>query len=121
LMSGSVRTMDPSFENGPIATNPAFEISSIEVWGSCTDYAEAGLIRERKLREKDAERARKAVAKDGWNEGADKFIMDLVGKTGGHSDGIAESIQKERREAKDRETQLAAAAAKLDAMEREKR
>jgi len=120
MLSGSVRTMDPTFETGALAGNPAFDIASIEVWGSATDYAEAGLLRERRLRVKDAERARKAVAKEGaWNEGADKFIMDLVGKTG-HSDGIVESIQKEKREAIERERQIARAAAKLDEMEREK-
>jgi hypothetical protein len=120
LLSGTVRTMDPSFETGAIASNPAFDIASIEVWGSCTDFAEAGLLRERRLREKDAERARKAVDKgQAWNESADKFIMDLAGKTG-HSDGILEAIQRERREAKEREERLAAAAAKLDELEMNK-
>lgn len=118
LAQGTVRSIDPSFENGQLASNAAFDIASIEVWGSCTDYAEAQLIRERRLRDKDAERARKAGDKAGWNEGADKFIMDLMGKTG-HSDGIVEANEKDRREKKAREAQIAEAAAKLDAMERE--
>jgi hypothetical protein len=116
LLTGTVRTMDPTYENGTIASNPAFDIASIEVWGSCTEYAQQQLLRERRLREKDSERARKAMGKDGWNEGADKFIMDLVGKTG-HSDGILESIQKERREAKEREAALAAMREKMQADE----
>lgn len=113
LLTGTIRTMDPSYENGLISPNPVFDIASIEVWGSCTEYAQQQLIRERKLRDKDAERARKAIAKDGWNEGADKFIMDLVGKTG-HSDGIYEAIARERREAKEREAQLAAMREKME-------
>ena len=118
LMTGTVRSMDPSFESGTIAGNPAFDIASIEVWGSCTDYAEAGLIRERRLREKDAERARKVAGKDGWNDGADKFIMDLVGRTG-HSDGVLEANENIKRERAQHDAQLAAAAAKLDAKEKE--
>lgn len=116
LMTGTVRSMDPSYEMGAIAANPAFDIASIEVWGSCTDYAEAGLLRERRLREKDSERARKAAGKDGWNEGADKFIMDLMGRTG-HSEGVVEANEAVKRERAAHEAQLAAAAAKLDAME----
>lgn len=120
LMTGTVRSMDPSFEMGAIAANPAFDIASIEVWGSCTDYAEAGLLRERRLREKDSERARKAQGKDGWNDGADKFIMDLMGRTG-HSDGVLEGNEAAKKERAAHEAQLAAAAAKLDSMEREQK
>lgn len=120
LMTGTVRSMDPTYEMGPITSNPAFDIASVEVWGSCTDYAEAGLLRERRLREKDAERARKVAGKDGWNDGADKFIMDLVGRTG-HSAGVHEANENIKRERAAHEAQLAAAAAKMDAMEQEKK
>ena len=103
LLHGICVGYDTTYEPGMICPDTRFEIKLIEVWGASSDYAEASLQRERRLKEKDAERARKAVDRgQAWHENPDKFIMDLAGKTGS-SDGYLEAIEKERRAAKERE------------------
>lgn len=86
LTAGTITSLDSTYENGTIIPSVNFSVNLIEVWGVSSNFAESGLLRERRLREKDAERARKAVTKEStWNQGPDKFIMDIMGKTG-HSD-----------------------------------
>lgn len=99
LRNGLARQMDTTYESGPINSTAAFEVDLIEVWGCGGELADSSLVRSNYLKAKQSERARKvnrAQAAQGWMSGPDKFIMDLLGKTG-TSDAYHDELKKARK------------------------
>jgi hypothetical protein len=93
LSAGIVRQLDSTYQSGPLLPHPAFEVELIEVWGCGGSAAELAHARAQNLKSKMAERARKVNRKQaasGWSSGPDKFIMDLLGKTGSSDEFIDE-------------------------------
>lgn len=95
LETGIVRNTDATFETGSLCSESTFDIASIEVWG-CGE-GEKGLIREHNIRNKEQARANNLRGGGkGWSKGSEKFIMDLVGRTGS-SDGFLEEMKRSRK------------------------
>jgi hypothetical protein len=80
-----------------LSSDVLFEVLQIEVWGCGGNAADEAQATARKRNEKHLEKRRKVnrkmMADGGWENSADKFLMDLVGKTG-HSDAYMEEIRK---------------------------
>lgn len=94
LENGYIRSSDVTYESGALLDSPSFEILHIEVWGCRSVEAEHALEREHFLRNKEYQRSNNLRgSKGGWSSGADKFIMDLIGRTG-TSDGYYDEVQK---------------------------
>eukprot|EP01122_Echinamoeba_exundans_P011447 TRINITY_DN4555_c0_g1_i1.p1 TRINITY_DN4555_c0_g1~~TRINITY_DN4555_c0_g1_i1.p1 ORF type:complete len:486 (+),score=67.61 TRINITY_DN4555_c0_g1_i1:490-1947(+) len=99
LSTGLARQMDTTYEIGVINPSAAFEVDLIEVWGCGGDVAEMAQARSNYVKQRQTERARKvnrSQAAQGWMNGPDKFIMDLLGKTGS-SDAYHDEIKKARK------------------------
>jgi hypothetical protein len=113
LTTGHVRQLDSTYQSGPLLPHPTFEAELIEVWGCGGTAAELAHTRAQNLKGKMAERARKvnrAQAASGWSSGPDKFIMDLLGKTGASDEFIDEVNAAKKKVAASKASAAASAA-----------
>jgi hypothetical protein len=98
--------MDSTYDIGSINPTAAFEVDLIEIWGCGGDLAEMAHARSNYVKDKQSEKARKvnrAQASQGWMSGPDKFIMDLLGKTGS-SDAYHDELKQARKNMKKQNT-----------------
>lgn len=97
LLKGESRASCTTYRPGTLSSDVLFEVLQIEVWGCGGNAADEAQATARKRNEKHLEKRRKVnrkmMADGGWENSADKFLMDLVGKTG-HSDAYMEEIRK---------------------------
>jgi hypothetical protein len=103
LMKGQAKSSCNSFNPGKIVSELIFEIKQVEVWGYGGETADEeqarAIAREQKITERARKVNRKLIGEGGWDTNPDKFILDLVGKTG-VSDGFREEIQKAKKQMK---------------------
>jgi len=88
-------------------TEEEFKIDRLEVWGCGGTTAEQHQVAAKAHQAREVEKRRKvnrAQLGDGWESGADKFIMDLAGKTGA-ADAFLEDVAKIKQIKKDKEAQ----------------
>eukprot|EP01126_Amoeba_proteus_P006764 TRINITY_DN12370_c0_g1_i2.p1 TRINITY_DN12370_c0_g1~~TRINITY_DN12370_c0_g1_i2.p1 ORF type:complete len:478 (+),score=81.56 TRINITY_DN12370_c0_g1_i2:336-1769(+) len=90
LSNGYATGIDSTYERGKLSSETNFNISNLEIWGMGGKEAKEKQIASRKAREEQMSKRKvnAAVAYsggNGWEDGADKFIMDLAGITGSSS------------------------------------
>ena len=79
-----------------------WELANLWVVGTGGDDADKGQSAAKERDQRETERRRKVdrgMASEGWNEGADKWMMDMMGKTG-VSDEFANDIKAIRKDSK---------------------
>lgn len=87
--SGTVKRIDTTYRKGPLLDTYDYEIAEMVVWGAGGEDAEEAQRQNRAQEAKQVEGRRKVnkkLAAGEWREGPDKWIMDMMGKTGA-SDG----------------------------------
>jgi len=97
---GSTRAVDVTFRKGPLMDDFDFEIEDIVVWGLGGEGAEQRQEKERMREQNLTEKMRKVnrqMAAEGWNEGPNKWMMDLVGRTGA-SDAFQDDLKKDSKQ-----------------------
>lgn len=94
---GSTRSVDVTYRKGPLMDGFDFEIEDLVVWGLGGEDAEQRQEKE-KLREQNLtdkmRKVNRTMAAEGWNDGPNKWMMDLVGRTGA-SDPFLDDLKKD--------------------------
>jgi hypothetical protein len=95
---GRSSAVDTTYDRGLLSVRPDFDVAAVEVWGCGGSVAEEAL-RAARVEEARYQESRRTVDRtkfaENWAEGPDKWMMDLVGRTG-HSNAYAEDFAPPR-------------------------